>query len=651
MIRSFQWDLARQVERLDWLIAQLPRYADWGYQEVHLHLEDAIEYPSLPGVARADAYSYPQVEQLVAAATRSGIKVVPIVNLLGHTQYLIKVPELRDLNELRAPDGSALERGQICPLHPRTMEIAERLLRDVAPLCTAGKVHVGLDESFHLGRHPLSQHEIGAVGLAGHFSRYVGRLHALTSSLNLHLAMWADMLYFLPEAIPQLPAGITAYEWYYHRFTRHPRVELFNFAEVDLTTPLQTHGIALYGCAMNGAFRYEPLPHFTDRLANLQSWWRHGSQIGAAGFLVSSWESNRLAAELPLLVDASAATLWLEPSVTDPHEMLSRGIERVSDGRSRRRPDRRCRQLGAVLLAADEWPYSGYPRWEINDRWDTISRREPLAQYRREASVLSALTTEAERASAPPAMQASLDFRAALSLRELLLRQLARRSDERRDKAVRRYARLLRSVLVMAQNAARRMWIRTRDPAVVGPNEAMLRRDLQRLAGWQRGEPAFGPAWQLCYRVWNFAPAVQLVGVEQQQPDGTWRTLQSCHTIEFQSCAAQPRGRIVREHAAPVEWDGTPGTRPRLRVFVRGVGQVKIGGIALVGPGGVTIPPHALRDRWTLLGQAARKAGWPAFATSDEGAWLELSWEPQKEAVRPPDPSAISSPAPAALSS
>ena len=31
MIRAFQWDLARQVERLDWLLAQLPRYGDWGY--------------------------------------------------------------------------------------------------------------------------------------------------------------------------------------------------------------------------------------------------------------------------------------------------------------------------------------------------------------------------------------------------------------------------------------------------------------------------------------------------------------------------------------------------------------------------------------------------------------------------------------------
>src|SRR4051812_32559714 len=138
MIRAFQWDLARQVERLDWLVAQLPRYAEWGYSELYLHLEDAVEYPSLPGVARRDAYSHRQLGALVEAAGRAGIGVVPIANLLGHTQYLVKVPALRDLNELRAPDGSPRSRGQICPSHPRTLEIAEKLMHDLAPFCTAG---------------------------------------------------------------------------------------------------------------------------------------------------------------------------------------------------------------------------------------------------------------------------------------------------------------------------------------------------------------------------------------------------------------------------------------------------------------------------------------------------------------------------------
>ena len=283
-----------------------------------------MEYPSLPGVARRDAYSYKQFTRLVDAATRAGIKVVPIVNLLGHTQYLIKVPELRDLNELRAADGSPLGHGQICPLHPRTLEVAEKLLRDMAPFCTAGKVHVGLDESFHLGKHPLSKTEIGAIGLAAHFAGYVNRLHALTRSLGLRMGMWADMLYYIPEAIPLLPAGITAYEWYYYAFKRWPRVELFNFAEADIATPLRARGITMYGCPMNGAFRHEPLPHFGDRMDNIIAWWRHARRIGAEGFLVSSWEPNRLAIELTTAVDAAAACLWLEPEVSKPREMLTR---------------------------------------------------------------------------------------------------------------------------------------------------------------------------------------------------------------------------------------------------------------------------------------------------------------------------------------
>ncbi len=630
MIRSFQWDLARQVERLDWLLAQLPRYADWGYHEVHLHLEDAIEYPSLPGVARRDAYTYKQFARLVDAATRAGLRVVPIVNLLGHTQYLIKVPELRDLNELRAADGSPLDRGQLCPLHPRTLEIAEKLLRDVAPFCTAGKVHVGLDESFHLGKHPLSRREIARIGLASHFSRYVRRLHTLTRSLNLEMSMWADMLYFLPDAIPELPRDLTAYDWYYHAFPRHPRVELFNFAEVDLATPLKARGIDLYGCPMNGAFRYEPLPHFTDRMNNILAWWKHAHRIGAKGFLLSSWEPYRLAIELTTAVDASAATLWLEPHVVDPREMLARGFERVF-GKSKGRASAR------VALASDVYPFSGYPRWEINDRWDTVSRREPLAPYRVEERHFARLARRAVREKLPLPVRASVTFRHSLAARDLLVRELASsRSLLAGDE------NSLQAALRIGVHAARLMWKRTRDPRVVSPNEQIVRQDAARLRAFLRGEPVFGGEWQLCYKVWNFAPAVQLVGVEQQQPDGSWHTLQSCHTIEFQTSAARPRGTFIREHAAPVAWNGDPSHPPRLRLFVRGIGEVKVRDIALVG--GARRPRRAdtrsqashpdehvtLRlanvsaRKWLRLGRPAPKSGWPTFADAQSQSALEL---------------------------
>jgi hypothetical protein len=421
MLRAFQWDLARQVERLDWLLRQLPHYADWGYQELYLHLEDAVEYPSLPGVARADAYSYRDFERLVAAAGRSGIKVVPIVNLLGHTQYLIKTPALRDLNELRAPDGTPLERGQICPVHPRTLEIAGKLLRDMAPFCTAGKVHVGLDESFALGRHPLSRAEIAEIGLAAHFGRYIQRLHGLAGGLGLRLGLWADMLALLPEAIPLLPPGTIAYDWYYYPFARHPRVELRNFAECDLATPLRAQGVEYWGCPMNGAFRHEPLPVFGDRLANLRSWWTRCQRVGAAGFLVTSWEASRLALEMTTVIDAAAAGLWLEPEIDHHADMLARGfarvfakVGRVVPNAPRRRgdnapypsaakaslvtsaatmpPEVATKSWARAALAGDERAFAGYACGEINDRWDVGAPRNGLAAYEREERFFARLS-------------------------------------------------------------------------------------------------------------------------------------------------------------------------------------------------------------------------------------------------------------------
>ncbi|HYP15823.1 MAG TPA: family 20 glycosylhydrolase [Opitutus sp.] len=602
MIRSFQWDLARQVERLDWLLAQLPRYAEWGYQELHLHLEDAVDYPSLPAVARRDAYSHRQMGQLVDAAARVGIRVVPIVNLLGHTQYLIKVPELRDLNELRAADGSPLERGQICPLHPRTLEVAEKLLRDVAPFCTAGKVHVGLDESFHLGKHPLSRREIARVGLAAHFARHVRRLRALTRELGLQMGMWADMLYFLPEAIPLLPRDLTAYEWYYYAFTRRPRVELFNFAEADLATPLQRHGIELYGCPMNGAFRYEPLPHFADRMNNIVAWWRYARRVGAKGFLVSSWEPYRLAIELTTAVDAAAAGLWLEPEIADPREMLARGFERVFG--------RKGRAAARIALACDKYPFSGYAGWQTNDRWDTVSRRSSAAGYRAEERHFARLARKARVARLPIALQASVQFRSYLATRDRCVRD----SDFRNA--------VWRPALNRGVHSARVMWARTRDPRLVSPNESIVRADAQRLRAAQRGSAAAGQ-WQLCYRVWNFAPALQLVGVEQQTPDGSWRVLQSCHTIEFRAIAARRRANVVREQAAPVAWDGGAAL-PRLRIFVRGLGEVKVGAIELRGPS--RVHGSGRKAKWHRIGQPAPARGWPALDWVSNSGVLELEF-------------------------
>ncbi len=634
MIRAFQWDLARQVERLDFLLARLPRYAAWGYQELYLHLEDAVHYPSLPGIGRADAYTYEELGELVLKAAQCGIRVVPIVNLLGHTQYLVKHPELRDLNELRDDRGDPLVSGQICPLHPRTLEIAGQLLQDMAPYCTAGKVHVGLDESFHLGQCPRCRAEVVRLGLGGHFAGHVNRLHQLATARGLQLGLWADMLYFVPEAISLLPRGITAYDWYYYPFSHKPRVEFFNFAERDLFPALHRQGILYYGCPMNGAFRYEPLPIFGDRLANIRSWWQRCSALKAEGMLVTSWEAYRLALETTTVVDAAAASLWLEPGQDDATSMLARGLERVFGTKSSRAQAR-------GLLAADEHAFSGYARWQINDRWDTFAGTEPLKPYAMERRFFERLQA-ASRWPAPFA--ASLAFRLYLAQRDVFVRQAARdvfkcRKLLARDGAgvTRLHLRQMRDdatgfarLLKAGQKAARAMWRRTRAPRAVGQNETLLAQDARRLRDWQdwlkraSADPAIvaGPTpvcgvWQLQFFVHNFAPAVARVVVEQQGPDGFWHEIASRHTIEFRGIAARPATRLKREFTVPVD---TPDAR--LRIAVRGIGQVMISHMAL-SDGLVTLQERHYRGR-KILGRKAPTRGVPEFDRRGEETGLVL---------------------------
>ena len=670
MLRAFQWDLARQVERLDHLLELLPRYADWGYERLYLHLEDAVDYPSLPGVARADAYAWRDFEKLVSAATARGIRVVPIGNLLGHTQYLIKTEAWRDLNELRDPaTGAALPVGQICPLHPRTPELAENLIGDLAPLCTAGEIHVGLDESFHLGKHPLSRAEIAEAGLAGHFARHVARLHGIAAARGLRLGLWADMLALLPEAIPLIaplsaqpsarsgttesfrpPASaaapaLSAYDWYYHPFAHHPRMELYNFSEYDIAPALRAAGIAYWACPMNGAFRHEVAPVWGERLQNLAAWWRRAQAMRADGYLVTSWEPYRLALGTTTLMDAAAATLWLEPELgDDTATLLASGLRRYASVGAAS-----ARTLARGLLATDAQAFAGNSRWEINTRWDSVGpRRESPLPHAAASRRLSRLAQNPALRTPPlPCLAATLRFQSYLAVRDAFVRQAASHAARLRrlvakgtdtakalasaQEAAAAFALRLRA----ARKDAREMWTWSRpaESFATSQNAAVLAGDARRLRAWQawlravarrpvharRASPVLG-RWTLRFTLHHFAPAWQKVVVEQQRPDGAWREIYGRVTIEFRARAARPHPTKLRlEFACPVDDPDAP-----LRIATRCVGQVAVSHIELTD--GVATRQHRSQRTRHTLGEPAPKSGWPKVDWVRNTGELPLHW-------------------------
>ncbi len=640
MIRAFQWDLARQVERLDWLLAQLPKYSNWGYNELYLHLEDSVDYPSLPGVTRSDAYSWNDFERLVATAGRHGIGVVPIANLLGHTQYLIKHPDWRDLNELRARDGSPRPTGQICPSHPRTPEVAQRLINDLAPFCTAGKLHVGLDESFHIGKHPKSVEEVRRLGRAGYFADYVTLLNGLVSPHGLQMGIWADMLILLPEAVKQLPSGIAAYDWYYHGFQKLPRFELHNFSTYDLQPVLAKQGIDYWVCPMNGAFRHEPLPVFGDRLSNAIAWWERAHRTNASGFLVTSWEPHHLTPEVTTMVDAAIASLWLDDTPPDHVDMLQRGLERSGLAPSL------CAAEARIALSADDRAFAGYARAERNQFWDT----PPLVEGQNAAAAEEQFFTRASEGSRWAPLRTSLRWRTYLASREKLVRSGAasvlrmRRLFARNklDALARQVARTkdaareFEEAWHRAQSAANAMWELTRKTTQISANATILERDRVKLDAWlswlessdcnpahiMTASPMVG-TWQLLLTIHATRPNANLVVIQQQDKQGEWHDVRQRHTIEFRSVAARRRSRIKRAWSVPIEDPGLP-----VRIAVRGKGEVAVSRISLTN--GVATHrnqawPSAIKQR---LGEEAPNEGWVDLDWANNLAAIDLNFAP-----------------------
>jgi len=389
---------------------------------------------------------------------------------------------------------------------------------------------------------------------------------------------------------------------------------------------------------MSSGFRHEPLPVFGERLANAQSWWRRCKMVGAGGFLVTSWEPNRLAMELVTVVDAAVASLWLEPGIEDHPPMLARGCARVY-------PRHAARRAARAALAADEYPFAGYARWEVNARWTITPTREGLRPWEHQLRLQRRL---AKRNDLPGPLSHSLAFCLYLAEREVfvrrsalrvfaLRRQLARGASTAACRAA--IGKLLSDAAAFerawrrGRTAARRMWRLTRENVTMGENEQVLLDDQARLAEWRtwlrasRRDPAhlwtgsvLAGAWQLQFVVINHAPAVQRIVVQQQEPDGTWRELASRHTIEFRTPAARPRANVRRSFVTPVQSHDRP-----LRISVAGVGESTLSHVELTN-GVQTFRPEGWRltDR-RVIGLPAPRSGLPTMTPTGRAA-VDLKW-------------------------
>ena len=133
--------------------------AMWFYKlnVLHLHLTDdqgfRFRSPSLPELASADAYSVGELRTLVAYAADRGIRVVPELDVPGHTtSWLVAHPEWGRPGEEK-PTPSArfgVHRNCLDVGNPQALAAMETLLEELADIFPDRFLHIGGDEAVNV---------------------------------------------------------------------------------------------------------------------------------------------------------------------------------------------------------------------------------------------------------------------------------------------------------------------------------------------------------------------------------------------------------------------------------------------------------------------------------------------------------------------
>ena len=182
-------------------VSTLKRTLDamWFYKlnVLHLHLTDdqgfRFHSPAYPRLASAAAYSPEDLRDLVAYAADRGVRVVPELDMPGHTtSWLAAYPEW-GLQPVAASARFGLHRTHLDPANPDWLRAVDTLLGELAEIFTDEFVHFGGDEA--VGVSPDSQ------------ARFVRHVVKRLAALGKRAVGWDECLH------PSLPEGTLVQAW------------------------------------------------------------------------------------------------------------------------------------------------------------------------------------------------------------------------------------------------------------------------------------------------------------------------------------------------------------------------------------------------------------------------------------------------------
>lgn len=167
-----------------------------GVNTLVLEINYRYQFAKHPEVADANPLTRDDVQRLLAACRAAGVRLIPMINLLGHQSWarttfgLLRGHPEFDETPGKYPDNQGIYCRSYCPLHPEIHGVVFDLIDELAEAAEADAFHVGMDEVFLLG-----EDECPRCKGKNKAELFAGEVRALRDHLaqsNRTLWMWGD---------------------------------------------------------------------------------------------------------------------------------------------------------------------------------------------------------------------------------------------------------------------------------------------------------------------------------------------------------------------------------------------------------------------------------------------------------------------------
>lgn len=284
-----------------------------GVNALFIRIDYNYQFETYPEMAGKEALSKSDIKKMVAVCRKNNIRLIPLVDLLGHQSWagtlnrLLEVfPEFDETPYIplpadpktakRKPNGlydGDLYCKSYCPLHPEVHKVVFTLLGEIIDVFEADALHAGMDEVFYLGESGCPRcHDKDKAVL---FADEVNRINSYVKSKDCELWIWGDRLIDgtttgmgmweaatneTAPAIDRINKDVIICDWHYER----PDLSAVYFAHKGFrvaTCPWRKPDVALQQLDNTVLFRACSTPTLKDRYIGIV----HTDWGSAKGFM------------------------------------------------------------------------------------------------------------------------------------------------------------------------------------------------------------------------------------------------------------------------------------------------------------------------------------------------------------------------------